>query len=273
MEAPNYNLNQRFKYLARLYFMYLKLYYRTLAEYRIDTWISLLSGLFVQLVTLLFINIIFQRIPSLSDWSFYEVLFIYSFASMGREFSRVFLNAPFSLHGFIRTQKLDIMLVRPAGPLFQVIASSQEINGIGLGFVAIGLMVYSAMNLTITWSILTILYLILALICSIVLQYAILMSVVTLGFWLFELRSIIYPVLWLYDFGYYPMSIYPFFMKFFLTFIVPYAFASFFPAAYILKPHEYYWALWAVPLVTILVTSAWYTFWRFGLKNYSSTSY
>ena len=59
----------------RLYLKFLQQYIKTLIEYRADFVLGLIGFLFVQSIGVIFIALIFNTIPSLKGWRFYEILF------------------------------------------------------------------------------------------------------------------------------------------------------------------------------------------------------
>lgn len=272
MNAPERNLFQKIGYLIRLYFCYLRNYFRTLIEYGMDTWIAIFSGILMLVSSLVFLGATTQRIPQLMGWDFKQLLFLFGIAATGRGLNQVFLNAPFFFHGFVRRGMLDMMMVRPVGVLFQMIGVSQEFIGFGSVLSGIAIIIYAAPHIQVAWTLSAILYLCMAIICSMLIQFAILMMVVIPGFWVFEMRSVIYPVAWLIDFSRYPISIYPPLLRGLLTFVFPYAMGSFYPAAYLIDPQKYAWALYAVPGTAIILLFIAYRFWRFGLNHYSSAT-
>ena len=72
------------------------------------------------------------------------------------------------------------------------------------------------------------------------------------------------------EFAFYPISIYPKIIGFILTWIFPYAFASFYPADYFL--HMQYGILSVLtPVIAILLWIIALRVWKWGLKNYEST--
>ncbi|WP_028547308.1 ABC transporter permease [Paenibacillus sp. UNC451MF] len=272
MIAPQRNGLQQSAYLIGLYVQYLKIYLKTLVEYRADTLIALIAGIIAQGSTLVFLSVIFQRIPKLADWSFYELVFIFGLAATGKALNQALFNAPFALTGFIRRGQLDIMMIRPVGVLFQAIGNTQELNGVGQLVTGIIIMGYAAAHLDMHWSIGMVLYVIIALISSAVIQFAVLLTISVLTFWVQEVRSVIYPVNWLYDFTRYPLEIFHPLLRGLLTYLIPYAVGSFFPAAFLLRPEQYHWALWVVPVTAIVVMSITYCIWSFGIKRYSSVA-
>lgn len=272
MEPPKRNVLQRLVHAVGLYCFYLKLYFRTLVEYRADTWVTLFTGFVTQAGALAFVGLVFQRLPGLAGWGFHELVFLFGFSVTGRALCEVFLNVPFNMTWYIRTGTLDVFLIRPAGPLFQAIGISQEINGSGPALTGLAVLAYAGMHLTLRWTVGKTLYLGMALLCSMLIYFSTLMAVAILTFWVLEVRNAVYPVAWFYDFTRYPLTIFPPVVRGMLVFVIPYAFGSFYPAVYILRPASLPWAAWGVPVFTAAFLSVVYAFWRYGLRHYSSAT-
>lgn len=272
MLAPKRNMIQQFLYLIGMYGHYLKIYVKTLIEYRADTMIAIIAGIVAQGSTLLFLTIIFQRIPKLADWSFYEMVFIFGLAATAKALNQALFNAPFSLTWVIRSGQMDVMMVRPVGALFQTIGNSQELNGVGQLVTGIAIMIYSASRLEMEWSVWTMVYTVVALFSSAIIQFAILLTISVLTFWVHEIRSLIYPINWLYDFTRYPLEIFHPVLRVLLTYVIPYALGSFFPAAFLLRPQQYEWAAWGVPASAVVVMTLAHLLWSKGLRRYSSVA-
>lgn len=272
MEMPRKNPFQVFKHHIGLYGLYLKLYFKTMAEYRIGTWIAIIAGILAQISSIAFLGIIFQKIPKLGGWGFYELIFIFSFAALGRSLNQVFFNVPYSLTGYIRQGMLDVYMIRPVGPLFQAIGDSQEINGTGNAITAGVILFYAASKLGMTWTVGKAAYLVIAQISSMFIVLAVLLFIMIGTFWIQEVRSVIYPVAWLFDFTRYPLDIFHPFLRGLLTYVIPYSLGSFYPAMYLLHPDKAPWALWAVPLTAAGLMTLTYRFWLFGLDHYTSAN-
>lgn len=126
------------KYI-KLYVKFLKQYIKTLMEYRIDFILGLIGFVLVQLAGIVFIKLIFNVIPTLDGWSFYEILFIYGFAQIPRGIDHIFTDYLwiFSWKTIVKGE-FDKYLLRPINPLFQVISESFQPDGLGeviIGFI------------------------------------------------------------------------------------------------------------------------------------------
>jgi len=71
-------------------------------------------------------------------------------------------------------------------------------------------------------------------------------------------------------FAQFPLSIYPRAIGILLTWLIPYGFASFYPASYLLGRPGGTLALLS-PLVAVVVLAIGYRLWLFGLRHYAST--
>ena len=77
------------------------------------------------------------------------------------------------------------------------------------------------------------------------------------------------------EFVNYPLSIYPLAVRMLLTFAIPFAFTTYYPAQYLLGRHEFLglpsWLQFATPAVGVVCWLLALSFWRFGLRHYRST--
>jgi ABC-2 type transport system permease protein len=73
----------------------------------------------------------------------------------------------------------------------------------------------------------------------------------------------------------YPMTIYPFWMQRFFTFVVPFIFLNYYPALYFLdKPDPLHFPPFApfmAPFVALAFFGAALWFWRIGINHYQSS--
>ena len=64
----------------------------------------------------------------MGKWKVYEIVFLYSFSMMIEASSQIFFDAIWYLGSMIRKGKLDIILIRPAGSLFQFFGSKIQLQ-------------------------------------------------------------------------------------------------------------------------------------------------
>lgn len=101
--------------------------------------------------------------------------------------------------------------------------------------------------------------------------YAFWLILATLSFWFVRVENILVIFQSVYEAGRWPVSLYPAWMRFGLTFLVPVAFAVTVPAEALTGRLTWQTGLGAVGLAAaLLVVSR--VFWKVGLKNYSGAS-
>lgn len=260
------------KRYASLYIKFMQQYLKSLMEYRGDFILGIIGFLFVQTVGVIFLKLIFNIIPSLSGWSFYEILFIYGFAQIPRGIDHVFTDYLwiFSWKTIVKGE-FDRYLLRPLNPLFQVICERFQLDGFGEILVGISLVVMASIELKIQYSFSKIITFLFVVLCATFIYTAIKLAVASLAFWVKFAQSYLYMVYQLSGFAKYPVTIYPTPVKSILTFIIPFAFTGFYPGSYFLGKESAWMGVWMVLIIAIIMMSIAYQIWLQGMKVYESS--
>jgi ABC-2 type transport system permease protein len=93
----------------------------------------------------------------------------------------------------------------------------------------------------------------------------------TLSFWMVDSLPIVWTIFNLSDFARYPMTIYHKGIRHLLTWVIPYGFTAFYPAAYFIKGSGYENLALLTPVVAIVSCALPYWFWNQGLRAFTST--
>jgi ABC-2 type transport system permease protein len=104
-----------------------------------------------------------------------------------------------------------------------------------------------------------------------VIVYSFFLILATLSFWLVRVENILMIFQSMYEAGRWPISLYPGWLRYGLTFIIPIAFATTVPAEALTGRLTWQTLLGAVALA-ILLFAASRAFWRLGLRHYSGAS-
>jgi len=258
------------KYLT-LYWEFFKQNAKTMIEYKTDFVIGIISTFINQFYGIFFVWVIFENIKQIHGWTFYEITFVYGLLTMAKGIDMFFFDNLYSLgFEYVRDGSFDIFMIRPLSPLFQLVASYMQQDGIGLLLLGAIVIARSLQELHIVLGPLHILFLIIFVISGAAIISAINLMTATLGFKTVNSHIIMSSVSSLQDFALYPILIYPKFIGFILTWIIPYAFASFYPADYFLRKGYQMYSIFT-PIVAILLWVVAIKVWKIGLKNYSST--
>jgi ABC-2 type transport system permease protein len=111
----------------------------------------------------------------------------------------------------------------------------------------------------------------LMLIAGAVIIYSFFLILATLSFWFVRVENILVIFQSMYEAGRWPMSLYPGWLRYGLTFVVPVAFATTVPAEALTGRLTWETLVGAVGLAIILFVVS-RVFWRVGLRHYSGTS-
>lgn len=256
----------------RLYGRFLNQYIKTLIEYRADFVLGLIGFILVQFTGVVFVKLIFNNIPSLQGWSFYEILFIYGFAQIPRGIDHVFTDNLWMLSGRIIVQgQFDRYLLRPLNPLFQLIAERFQPDGFGEIIIGFILVVISSIQLSLNYTPFKILMFIIAVLCATVIYTAIKLAVASIAFWIKFAQSYLYMTYQLSDFAKYPMGIYPKAIRGMLTFIIPFAFTGYYPGAYLLGKGSIITGVLLTAVVAVVSITVAYCIWLKGMSLYESS--
>jgi len=112
---------------------------------------------------------------------------------------------------------------------------------------------------------------ILMLVAGGIIVYSFFLILATLSFWLVRVENILTIFQSMYEAGRWPISLYPGWLRYGLTFVIPVAFATTVPAEALTGRLNWYTLLGAVGLAIILFAAS-RVFWRFGLRHYSGAS-
>lgn len=247
-------------------------YAKVRLSYRLDFLISVLTMMLATACSLAALLLIFGRAPRVAGWSFHEILFLYGFSLLPFSlFNMVSINLYYFSDAYIVMGKFDQVLTRPLSSLFQVLFEKFRLEAVGdtvLGLVIVSL---SARALHIELGPGGWLFLFFAAFCGAAIYTAIFLMLTCVSFWMEDRVGVIPPVYNMLAFGRYPLDIYGATIRFVLSWVVPFGFASFYPSAQLLHKEAYRLYGWLLPLVTLVFGAAALALWRRGVRNYTST--
>ncbi len=259
-----------FRY-ARLYRLFLAQYLKRLMEYRVDFWIGLGGFLLFQASGISFLYLIFQRIPQLNGWSFNELLFIYGFAQIPRGLDHLFCDNLWMLSGrIIVNGEFDKYLLRPINPLFHLISEIFQPDALGELLVGVALVVYASIALSITWAAGQLAAMAYLVVMGMVIYTALKLIFASLAFWLKFTQSIVFFMYTFGDFAKYPLEIFHPVLRGVITFIFPFAFTAFIPAAWFMGRLEMWQVFGGTTVAAAVTWTAGIAVWNAGIRNYES---
>jgi len=251
---------------------YFAQYAKVRVSYRADFFVSLATSAAATVFSLGFVWTLFQKVPRLANWRMEEVLFLYGFSLIPFGlFNVLSMNLYEFGSTYIMEGKFDRVLLRPISSLFQVLFETFRIESFHEVLVGLVIVAWAGRRLAHHWTVLDVVLLAFFGLCGGVIYISVFLFLTTFSFW-FEDRIGIHPPFWnLLAFGRYPLSIYSSYIRFLLSWIVPFGFATFYPSARLLGRAEFRAYAPLIPLVAAATLALAATAWRFGLRRYSST--
>jgi ABC-2 type transport system permease protein len=167
--------------------------------------------------------------------------------------------------------KFDRVLLRPVSSLFQVLFENIRIESFQEIFTGLLLVGWASRRVAFDWGPGEIVLLAVFALCGGLIYVSVFLMLTCVSFWMEDRIGVHAPVWNLIAFGRYPLNIYSGAIQFFLSWIIPFGFASFYPTARLLGREEFRNFAWGVPLVAAAFLALAITLWNEGVKRYSST--
>lgn len=240
--------------------------------YRSNFWIQTFETLLNMSTALIAVFLVFRQTESLAGWGPWELLALLGiyFMMLGT-INMVIAPSLTRFMGEVRMGQLDFTITKPADAQLLVSISEFQIWKLGEVFMGGLLLVVSLVQLAETVSIFEALQFALAMACGSAIVYSFWIILATLCFWFIRIENVMMIFWSMYVAGRWPIGIYPPWLRWSLTALVPIVFAVSVPAQALtgrLSPRLL--AVAVVLAVAFLFVSR--RFWKLGLRHYSGAS-
>jgi ABC-2 type transport system permease protein len=251
---------------------YLGQYAKTRLAYKADFFIASFANILATVAGYGFVLVLFSRIPQLKGWKFEEVLFIYGFSliPMGL-FNIVSLNLYDFGEIYIVEGKFDRILLRPVHSLFQIMFENFRLESIQEIVTGLAAVLYCAGRLGIAPTFGNLVLFPALVLCGALIYVCVFVIIATVNFWVEDRIGLSPPIFNMIAFGRYPITIYNTVIQFLLSWIIPFAFASFYPTVRYLGRTEFRTEFYLVPVVTAALIGLALFLWGRGVLQYKST--
>lgn len=257
---------------GRLLRMYFAQYAKARLEYRADFFSAVLASFLGTAASFGFLLIVFSRVPAVRGWKFEEMVFLYGFSLVPVGIFNVFAwNLWMFSDRYLIEGRFDRVLLRPVSSVFQVLFESFRLESLESIVTGLAAVVWASVRIGISFGPGDILLFAVWAVSGGVIYIAIFLGLTATSFWIEDRIGISPPVFNLMQFGRYPLSIYDVWVRFALSFVIPFAFASFYPTARFLDRDEFLPEFWAVPLVAAVTLAIALFLWKSGVSRYHST--
>ncbi len=241
-------------------------------EYRAKFFANVFMSVFWLGWAIVSVAVFFLHTDKMGDWTWQQVLMVVAlftfFSGVMEALLRPNVGAVLDQ---IRDGTFDFVLTKPVNAQF--IASLRNIVVWRLSDVVIGLalIVYALSQMHVVPTLAQIALFVLMLLAATAIVYALWLMMVSLAFWFVRLDNFTELFYGFYQAGRYPVTIYRGVVRVLLTFVVPIAFVTTFPASALLgRIDQTTTIIWFALAIWLFVVSN--RFWTFAIKHYSSAS-
>ena len=262
---------QLWKKTIYVYARLLSQHIKATLEYQANFVIMIVAAVISQVLGLASLWVIYQNIPSIQGWSFWAAASIYALVFLTEGVVSLFFEGVWHLSTTVNEGNFDRYLLRPISPIVQVLGSAVGLHGLGNIVLGGAILGQALQQMQIEWSIAKVGFALVLLLSAIVINLSINLAASSLAFWSEGSGlSFMLMVHNISNFARYPITIYSLSVKLLITVIFPYAFISFFPAAYLAQQKPWSTISLFTPLVAIYAAIASITIFNLGLKRYKS---
>ena len=257
---------------VRVGWLFLKIGVQNELQYRVNFVVQLFQSAIALTVGLVVLSLVYSHTDELNGWSQPELLCVLGIQILMGGAIRTYIQPNMTrLIEDVRDGKLDYALTKPEDS--QVMVSVREVRiwqvvdlvsgsivlVVGLSDVAAGVGALDAVAFGV------------ALLLGAVMVYCFWLVIATGAFWIVNMWHAVELFDGIFQTGRWPVGIYPGWLRYSVTFLVPIAFAVTVPAEAVTSRLEWETLLLAAVFAAALFAFARW-FWRFGLRRYSGAS-
>lgn len=256
----------------RLIGLFTKISFQEMAAYRTDFFVQFFVTLMHFVAELVGIWTIFHNTTSVAGWNVYEMVALLGvFRTMSAVIGLFIAPNMRQVMEDIRDGRLDFIVLKPVNAQFFVSFRRVVVWRVAEMLIGLGLVAVACSQLQTSLGAVQVLMFVVMLAAGTVIIYAFWLILATCAFWFTRINNI-EMVFWnVFEAGRYPIDIYRWSIRMGLTYVVPLAFITTFPARALVGKAEPVGMLFALVMagVSLALASA---FWRYGLRYYSGAS-
>lgn len=222
---------------------------------------------------LCFIVVIYQHTEHIGDWTKWEVVLLMGASHFIQQmFQAFFLTNCTQISEYVRTGKLDFMLLLPVNTRFIVSLRQVDLGGFVNGGSAVVVMAFALRHLHLVPSLSAVAGFLVLVMAGVLIHYSLMFLLASSSFWTVRAQGIVWGYYSLFNIARLPDAAFRGFFKLFFTFAVPMILVANVPAkllaAKLRSPGEMFLLL--VMSLACWIISEWG--WRVSIRHYTSAS-
>jgi ABC-2 type transport system permease protein len=220
-----------------------------------------------------FMAVIYSHTERIATWSKWEVIMLLGASHFIQQiFTAIFLSNCTQLSEYIRTGKLDFMLLLPINTRFMISFRQVDLGGFVNAAAAVGVMIYAGRQLHLALHPLQVIGFLLLALVGIVIHYSLMFCLASASFWTVRAQGIVWGYYNLFNIARLPDAAFRGLFKAFFTFAIPMLLVANVPVKVLVKPLEEPIKILLLIGLSIICFAVSECIWRHSLKHYTSAS-
>ncbi len=255
----------------RLYKIFAVQYIKTTMQSKVDFFIGLSGFLISQSAGIAFLYLVFEQIPTIHNWSFEQMLFIYGFAQIPRGIDHLLTdNLWMVAWQMVVRGTFDKYMLRPVNIFFQIVCETVQFDALGellVGFIMVGRAIG---NGTVQVTPQNVLFFVISVLAGALIYTSVKLFFAATAFWFKESAPLLTTAYEVADFAKYPIEIYSKPVQFVLMTVLPFAFVAYIPSTFFLVQANVWKTIGAECLIAVIFWMISYGLFKKGLTVYES---
>jgi ABC-2 type transport system permease protein len=259
-------------HLLRLWFIQIRYAATRELAFRANFFVWVIVELAWFVLQLAFVGVVYQHVDSIAGWSRPQMIVLVATNQLIQQiFTAFFMPGLVKLPELVRDGKLDFVLLKPTPPQFLISTSHLEIGPLANAVIAAVVVASALHDLHITPSLPSIILYLLLLLAGLLTHYALLLTLVSLTFWIIQAESVLLGYYSIFQVARLPREAAKGWFRILFTFALPLLLVANIPATTLLRGSQ------LASLLLFLLTSLTATlfaslFFQLGLRRYQSAS-
>ena len=223
---------------------------------------------------IVFIEVLFQYVDAIGDWSKWEVVALVGTHQLIAQIYQAFFYVNVAdIPELVRTGKLDLMLLLPIDAQFAVSTRRFGMDNLVNALVGVAIVAFSLNKLGVTPRLDQIGFYAAGICLGVAIHYSIMFTLATMSFWIVRAQGLIYGYFNLFNIGRYPDTVFRGAFKIIFSYVIPVIIVANIPVRALTRalenPFHNFLHLAAASAFVVLGSRL---FWGFAIKRYSSAS-
>ena len=255
----------------RLYRIFAAQYIKTMMQSKIDFFIGLGGFLISQGAGIAFLYLVFEQIPSMKDWSFEQMLFIYGFAQIPRGIDHLLTDNLWMVSWqMVIRGTFDKYMLRPMNLFFQIVCEKIQMDALGELLIGMILVARAVSNGTVEITPLKVIFFVISVLAGAVIYTSVKLFFAALAFWVKDSSPFLTTAYEMADFAKYPIEIYSKPIQIILMTVLPFAFVAYIPSTFFLVNRNVLTTVGAECAIAVIFWLISYALFQRGLVRYES---